>query len=199
MLNKIILMGRLTREPELRTTQSGVSVTTFTLAVERDFQRGEEKQTDFIDIVAWRGTADFVHRNFRKGQLVAVTGRLQSRKWEDREGNKRVSFEVVAEEVHFAERKQQDGPPPYGAPYQPAPQQPPSYGSQTQSSYGSQSSYSSQQAYGSGPDYNSSGSRDAAPAPAPAAPPPTADAPPFRLDMPSTFAALDDDDGELPF
>jgi single-strand DNA-binding protein len=109
MLNKIILMGRLTREPELRTTQSGVSVTTFSLAVERDFQRGEERQTDFIDVVAWRGTADFVHKYFRKGQLVAVTGRLQSRKWEDKEGNKRISFEVVAEEVHFAERKQDPG------------------------------------------------------------------------------------------
>ncbi|MCL2002883.1 MAG: single-stranded DNA-binding protein [Oscillospiraceae bacterium] len=114
MLNKIILMGRLTREPELRTTQSGISVTTFSLAVERDFQRGEERQTDFIDIVAWRGTADFVHKYFRKGQLVAVTGRLQSRKWEDKEGNKRTSFEVVAEEVHFAERKQDS--PSYGAP-----------------------------------------------------------------------------------
>jgi single-strand DNA-binding protein len=114
MLNKIILMGRLTREPELRTTQSGVSVTTFSLAVERDFQRGEERQTDFIDVVAWRGTAEFVHKYFRKGQLVAVTGRLQSRKWEDKEGNKRISFEVVAEEVHFAERKQDSGN--YGAP-----------------------------------------------------------------------------------
>jgi len=119
MLNKIILMGRLVREPELRTTQSGVSVATFTLAVERDFQRGEERQTDFIDIVSWRGTADFVHKYFRKGQLVAVTGRLQSRKWEDKEGNKRTSFEVVTEEVHFAERKQDSGsygaPPPAGA------------------------------------------------------------------------------------
>ncbi|MDR0293390.1 MAG: single-stranded DNA-binding protein [Oscillospiraceae bacterium] len=114
MLNKIILMGRLTREPELRTTQSGISVTSFTLAVDRDFQRGEERQTDFIDIVAWRGTADFVHKYFRKGQLVAVAGRLQSRKWEDKEGNKRVSFEVVADEVHFAERKQ-DSPQAYGA------------------------------------------------------------------------------------
>jgi single-strand DNA-binding protein len=120
MLNKIILMGRLTREPELRTTQSGVSVATFTLAVERDFQRGEERQTDFIDIVAWRGTADFVHKYFRKGQLVAVTGRLQSRKWEDKEGNKRVSFEVVTEEVHFAERKQDSyGGPPASASPQP--------------------------------------------------------------------------------
>jgi single-strand DNA-binding protein len=114
MLNKIILMGRLTREPELRTTQSGVSVATFSLAVERDFQRGEERQTDFIDVVAWRGTAEFVHKYFRKGQLVAVTGRFQSRKWEDKEGNKRTSFEVVAEEVHFAERKQDS--PNYGAP-----------------------------------------------------------------------------------
>lgn len=114
MLNKIILMGRLTREPELRTTQNGISVASFTLAVERDFQRGEERQTDFIDIVAWRGTADFVHKYFRKGQLVAVTGRLQSRKWEDKDGNKRTSFEVVTEEVHFAEKKQDS--PNYGAP-----------------------------------------------------------------------------------
>jgi single-strand DNA-binding protein len=116
MLNKTILMGRLVREPELRTTQGGVSVSTFTLAVERDFQRGDERQTDFIDIVAWRGTADFVHKYFRKGQLVAVTGRLQSRKWEDKDGNKRVSFEVVAEEVHFAERKQDSYDRGYGAP-----------------------------------------------------------------------------------
>lgn len=108
-------MGRLTREPELRTTQSGISVVSFTLAVERDFQRGEQRETDFIDIVAWRGTADFVHKYFRKGQLVAVSGRLQSRKWEDKQGQKRVSFEVQADEVHFAERKQ-DSPQPYGAP-----------------------------------------------------------------------------------
>ncbi|MDR1692541.1 MAG: single-stranded DNA-binding protein [Oscillospiraceae bacterium] len=125
MLNKVILMGRLTREPELRTTQSGVSVVSFTLAVERDFTaRGEEKATDFIDIVAWRSTADFVSKYFRKGQLVAAEGRLQTRKWEDKEGNKRTSFEVVADNVYFAERKQEGygAPPPQDAPPQRRPQ-----------------------------------------------------------------------------
>ncbi|MDR1669253.1 MAG: single-stranded DNA-binding protein [Oscillospiraceae bacterium] len=118
MLNRIVLMGRLTREPELRTTQSGVSVVSFTLAVERDFAtRGEEKQTDFLDIVAWRSTADFVSKYFRKGQLVAAEGRLQSRKWEDKEGNKRTAYEVVADNVYFAERKQEG----YGAPIPDAP------------------------------------------------------------------------------
>ena len=121
MLNKAILMGRLTREPELRTTQSGVSVVSFTLAVDRDFQsRGEERQTDFIDIVAWRSTADFVSKYFRKGQLVAVEGRLQTRKWEDKEGNKRTAYEIVADSVHFAEKKQDSygAPPPSDAPPQ---------------------------------------------------------------------------------
>ena len=117
MLNKIILMGRLTRDPELRSTQSGISVTSFSLAVERDFGRGEERQTDFFDVVAWRSTAEFVQKYFRKGQLVAVEGRLQTRKWEDRDGNKRTSYEVVADNVYFAERKS-DTPAPadYGAP-----------------------------------------------------------------------------------
>jgi len=118
MLNKIILMGRLTRDPELRSTQSGISVTSFSLAVERDFGRGEERQTDFFDIVAWRQTAEFVQKYFRKGQLVAVDGRLQTRKWEDRDGNKRTAYEVVADNVYFAERKQDSPPPPadYGPP-----------------------------------------------------------------------------------
>ena len=106
MLNKAILMGRLTADPELRKTSGDVSVTTFTLAVNRSFTRqGEQPQTDFIDIVAWGKTAEFVSRYFVKGQLVAVAGQIQTRTWEDKQGNKRKSVEVVAEEVHFAEPK----------------------------------------------------------------------------------------------
>ena len=103
MLNKVVLMGRLTRDPELKHTQTNTSVTSFTLAVDRSFARqGEERQTDFIDIVAWRNTAEFMTRYFRKGQLVAVSGRLQTRKWQDNQGNNRTAYEVVADEVFFA-------------------------------------------------------------------------------------------------
>lgn len=110
MLNKVVLMGRLTRDPELKHTQTNTSVTSFTLAVDRGYARpGEEKQTDFIDIVAWRNTAEFVTRYFRKGQLVAVTGRLQVRKWQDNQGNNRTTYEVVADEVFFAESKKDSG------------------------------------------------------------------------------------------
>lgn len=120
MLNKVVLMGRLTRDPELKHTQSNTSVTSFTLAVDRGYARpGEEKQTDFIDIVAWRQTAEFVTRYFRKGQLVAVTGRLQARKWQDNQGNNRTTYEVVADEVFFAESKRDSGN--YENSYQPAP------------------------------------------------------------------------------
>lgn len=107
MLNHIVLMGRLTRDPELRRTQQGTAVVGFSLAVERDFSSkdGREKQTDFIDIVAWRSTAEFVSRYFTKGQLVAVSGRLQIRDWTDRDGGKRRSAEVVADNVYFAEGK----------------------------------------------------------------------------------------------
>lgn len=105
MLNKAILMGRLTAAPELRRTPSGTSVTSFTLAVERPRREGEEKQTDFIDVVAWGKTAEFVSKWFTKGQLVAVSGRIQIRNWEDKNGQKRRSFEVVADEAHFAEPK----------------------------------------------------------------------------------------------
>lgn len=111
MLNKVILMGRLTADPELRRTQSNTAVTSFTLAVGRSFSRqGEQPQTDFIDVVAWSSTAEFVSKWFRKGLLVAVCGRLQVRNWEDKQGQKRRSYEVVAEEVHFAESKK-DAPP----------------------------------------------------------------------------------------
>ena len=107
MLNHIVLMGRLTRDPELRQTQSGVSVASFTLAVDRDFQSrdGGEKQTDFIDIVAWRNTAEFVSKYFSKGRMAVVTGRLQIRDWTDREGGKRRSAEVVADNVYFGDSK----------------------------------------------------------------------------------------------
>ena len=106
MLNKVILMGRLTADPELRHTQSNTAVTSFTLAVNRTYSRaGEQAQTDGIDIVAWSSTAEFVSKWFTKGLLVAVCGRLQTRIWEDKQGNKRKAVEVIAEEVHFAESK----------------------------------------------------------------------------------------------
>ena len=107
MLNHIVLMGRLTRDPELRYTQSQTAVASFSLAVERDFggRDGSEKQTDFIDIVAWRQTAEFVSKYFTKGSMAVVSGRLQIRDWTDREGNKRRSAEVVADNVYFGESK----------------------------------------------------------------------------------------------
>ena len=112
MLNKAILMGRLVADPELRRTPNNNSVTSFTLAVNRSFTRqGEQPQTDFIDIVAWGKTAEFVSRYFVKGQQVAVAGRIQTRMWEDKQGNKRKSVEVVAEEVHFAEPKRDNSQP----------------------------------------------------------------------------------------
>lgn len=121
MLNKAILMGRLTADPELRRTQNNTSVTSFTLAVNRTYARqGEQAQTDFIDVVAWTSTAEFVSKWFRKGMLVAVSGRIQTRTWEDRQGNKRKSTEVVAEDVYFAESKRDS---------QSQSQQPPQYGS----------------------------------------------------------------------
>lgn len=108
MLNKCVLMGRLTKDPELRHTQSDIPVASFTLAVDRGYSRGEEKQTDFINVVAWRGTAEFVSKWFSKGQLVAVSGRIQSRTYKDRDGNNRAAVEVVADEVFFAESKKRE-------------------------------------------------------------------------------------------
>lgn len=102
MLNHIVLMGRLTRDPEMRTTQSGKPVTSFSLAVERDFQKD---MTDFVNIVVWNRTAEFVNSYFTKGQLVAVSGSLQIRNWEDQNWNKRQTAEVIAEHVYFAEPK----------------------------------------------------------------------------------------------
>ncbi len=105
MLNHIVLMGRLTRDPELKHIPAGAAVASFTLAVDRDFSSREEKQTDFIDIVAWRNTAEFVSKYFTKGQMAVVTGRLQVRDWTDRDGNKRRTAEVVADNVYFGESK----------------------------------------------------------------------------------------------
>jgi single-strand DNA-binding protein len=110
MLNVAVLMGRLVADPELKQTQSGISVTSFTLAVDRSYVKsGTERQTDFIDIVAWRGTAEFVCKYFRKGQLAAVQGSIQTRTYTDRDGNKRKAFEIVADNVHFAEPKRDSG------------------------------------------------------------------------------------------
>ena len=107
MLNHIVLMGRLTRDPELRRTQSGLPVASFRLAVDRDFvpKDGGERQADFIDIVAWRNTAEFVSKYFAKGRMAVVSGRLQMREWTDKEGNKRTSAEVVADNVYFGDSR----------------------------------------------------------------------------------------------
>lgn len=112
MLNRIILMGRLTRDPELRHTQAGIPVASFTLAVDRDFKSkdGGDKATDFIDVVAWRQTAEFVSRYFTKGRMAVAEGRLQIREWTDKEGGKRRSAEVIADNVYFGEGKRDSEP-----------------------------------------------------------------------------------------
>ena len=117
MLNHITIMGRLTRDPELRRTGSGVAVTSFTVAVDRDFGKNEngEKETDFIDCVAWRQTGEFVSKYFTKGSMIVVSGRLQIRSWTDKDGNKRRTAEVVADNVYFGEsRRSNEGNSSYG-------------------------------------------------------------------------------------
>ena len=117
MLNRIVLMGRLTRDPELRRTQSGTAGTSFTIACDRDFKaQSGEKETDFIDIVAWRGTAEFVSKYFAKGRMAIVEGRLQIRDWTDNNGGKRRSAEVVADNIYFGDSKRDSAPGDYGAP-----------------------------------------------------------------------------------
>ena len=124
MLNKIFLMGRLTRDPELRRTQSGTAVTSFSLAVDRDFKsQNGERETDFIDVVAWRATAEFVSKYFTKGRMAVVEGRLQLRDYTDRDGNKRRAAEVIADNVYFGDSKRDSADnggyapaPAYGAP-----------------------------------------------------------------------------------
>ena len=116
MLNHITIMGRLTREPELRRTGSGIAVASFTVAVDRDFggRDGGERETDFIDCVAWRQTGEFVSKYFTKGSMIVVSGRLQIRNWTDKEGNKRRSAEVVADNCYFGESKRNDQGSSYG-------------------------------------------------------------------------------------
>ena len=169
MLNHIVIMGRLTRDPELRRTGSGIAVASFTVAVDRDFggRDGGERETDFIDCVAWRQTGEFVSKYFTKGSMIVVSGRLQIRSWTDKDGNKRRTAEVVADNVYFGESKRS---------------------SEGNSSYGGN-------AYG-GNNYggNSYGGYNNAPAPAPSYGGYNAPSAPA-----SDFAMLDDDDAQLPF
>ena len=174
MLNHIVIMGRLTRDTELRRTGTGIAVASFTVAVDRDFggRDGGERETDFIDCVAWRQTGEFVSKYFTKGSMIVVSGRLQIRGWTDKDGNKRRSAEVVADNVYFGESKRSaEGGSSYGNA---------TYGGNT---YGG-SSYSAPAApsYGSAPAPNYGGGYGA-PAGAPA----------------SDFAMLEDDDAQLPF
>lgn len=176
MLNKIVVMGRLVRDPELRRTQSGIPVTTLRVAVDRDFKSQDgTRQADFFDVVAWRNTAEFVSKYFSKGRMIVVDGRLQSRDWEDRDGNKRVSIDIVAENVYFGDSKRESGgdyggPPPYGT----APYGAPSGG------YSGASG-----GYNAAPGYSSASSGY--------------ETPPASTPAPSEFAELDEDDGDLPF
>ena len=149
MLNHIVLMGRLTRDPELRYTQSQTPVASFSLAVDRDFGRGEEKQTDFIDCVAWRQTGEFVSKYFQKGSMAVVSGRLQIRDWTDRDGNKRRSAEVVVDNVYFGESKRREG------------ESRDNYG--PRDSYGSRDKYSSRDSNGQRDSRQDSAPRQAAP------------------------------------
>ena len=174
MLNHIVIMGRLTRDPEIRRTGTGIAVASFSVAVDRDFggRDGGERETDFIDCVAWRTTGEFVSKYFTKGSMIVVSGRLQIRGWTDKDGNKRRSAEVVADNVYFGESKRSaEGGSSYGNA---------TYGGNT---YGG-SSYSAPAApsYGSAPAPNYGGGYGA-PAGAPA----------------SDFAMLEDDDAQLPF
>ncbi len=173
MLNHIVIMGRLTRDPELRRTGSGIAVASFTVAVDRDFggRDGGEKETDFIDCVAWRQTGEFVSKYFTKGRMIVVSGRLQIRSWTDKEGNKRRTAEVVADNCYFGDSKRDSdgGNSSYGGN---------TYGG---NSYGGNT-------YGGGNSYNAPSGNNYGGYSAPAAGAPASD-----------FAMLDDDDAQLPF
>ena len=117
-LNIVALMGRLTRDPEMRKTPQGVSVATFTIAVDRSFvKQGEDRQADFIDIVCWRNTAEFVCKYFQKGSMIALNGSIQTRTYQDENGNNRKAFEIVADNVHFAGEKKDGGAQGGGSPH----------------------------------------------------------------------------------
>lgn len=189
MLNKIFLQGRLVADPELRHTQSGVAVATLRLAVDRDFKDREtgEKKADFINVVAWRQTAEFVSRYFTKGRMAIVEGKLQIRDYNDRDGNRRTAAEVQADNIYFGDsrREGEGGYGSYGGQS--------GYQSQAQSGYGqggySQPGYAPQQ-----PAYNppQNGGYSAAPAGGSPYAPPVSPGP-------DQFADLSDDDGDLPF
>ena len=110
MFNLVVLTGRLTADPELKTTQRGISVTSFSIAVDRRYRAGEERQTDFINIVAWRQSAEFVAKYFKKGNMIGIEGSIQTRKYTDKNGNNRTAFEVVANNVQFVETKRDSAP-----------------------------------------------------------------------------------------
>lgn len=182
MLNHIVLMGRLVRDPELRYTQSQVPVASMRIAVDRDFGRGEERQTDFIDVVAWRQTAEFVSKYFQKGRMIVVSGRLQMREWTDKDNNRRVSAEVVADNVYFGDSNRREGgdgrQDSYGG----------SYGGGNSGYSGNNNNYGGNNSYGgNGGGYGSYGGGRQAPS--------HSDAPTGG----SAFSELDDGDGELPF
>ena len=174
MLNHITIMGRLTRDPELRRTGSGIAVASFTVAVDRDFggRDGGEKETDFIDCVAWRQTGEFVSKYFTKGRMIVVSGRLQIRSWTDKEGNKRRTAEVVADNCYFGDSKRDSdnsgfyGGNTYGG------------GNYGGNSYGN-NNYGGYNAPAPAPSYGGYSAPAAAPA--------------------SDFAMLEDDDAQLPF
>ncbi len=109
MLNVVVLTGRLTADPELKTTASGTSVCSFSIAVDRRYRSGEERQADFINIVTWRTTAEFVSKYFKKGQMIAIEGSIQTRRYQDKEGKNRTAFEVVASNVQFADFARREG------------------------------------------------------------------------------------------
>lgn len=142
MLNHITIMGRLTRDPELRRTGSGIAVTSFTVAVDRDYKSGSEKEVDFIDCVAWRQTGEFVGKYFTKGRMAVVSGKLQIRSWADKDGNKRRTAEVIADNVYFGDSKNESASAqvaanPYQAPAYPGPgYAPPASGYNTPASGG---------------------------------------------------------------
>ena len=119
MFNLVILTGRLTADPELKTTPNGVSVTSFSIAVERRYRQGEERQADFINIVAWRSSAEFICKYFKKGSMIGIEGAIQTRKYQDRDGNNRTAFEVVANNVQLVEFKKADNNSDNNAPVDP--------------------------------------------------------------------------------
>ena len=119
MFNLVVLTGRLTADPELKTTPNGVSVTSFSIAVEIRYKQGEERQADFINIVAWRSSAEFICKYFKKGSMIGIEGSIQTRKYQDRDGNNRTAFEVVANNVQFVEFKKADNNSDNNAPVDP--------------------------------------------------------------------------------